>query len=1156
MDSQPLFSRVDSDPPNNKNANNSNSPKNVEAYQKPGSGNSLKSTNPFRKHEAATGLDASQFPSPEPYHPIGTRKNTPVRAVFHDLTTAHSSITSGTARSRQRTLSNNNSDAPDEGNSIPLQELELSKRDEGSSILQDLPLPPLPAILSKTRYERKQDLLTDHDEVFAGQNANLAIPIQPSLPEPKQSVFASIKNALASISSPSETHWPRERQTSALVQDPTSLEDDKNHEFDYVDDCSNYHSSAGPVQYPPSTPRGIRNTSLRTTGNGYPMNYHRPNLPASSPPLPMNTYPRKFSRFANGSDEISLREGSTVGNIVQHYAGSEGLDGDGSDLEQGPGARDPKAHSRNLFKPRNLGHDLVSSSPLYEPLQPSGLQIRKQRQGDKLMVVHSQTPRFDFAKDGLISGPAISSQNGRYNSSSVENPLGASNTNEGPQTPRRNAVRNPDSNEFFDESISDAANSTLPSLPRISYRNPFRPNQARGVQAHADPDHCVYDDDPNQELTSEPRMPLEREVSQALRRASGYSVYSVGSASSSVLDYGAILNYGNDAGIQSNTIGLLKGMEKEKVSGEANNNGGVHIADEQAKGFYDEDAIPTNWINSRQGIRVPINHNGSYPDSPPESLIDEHPKQLCQRRSTPADDNNDWETVGESGFGLDYAYGNDSGLIGGTVRRTGSSIANTSDEGTASIHFTDLDEFGSTERIAQHPGTIQYSGDYRQRDLKMTKMPILMPVFNGHKVNGYLADSNRIRPPPNPVFFRPAPLTEAHKHPFNSTPPEVMPPARVAKPRSIMRSHLAPTNSKAASSSQSGTQRDKDDTYRKPSFTGQSSRRACEWTDSYRQTGSSVSTQSHPFSEDDKHHPSSWQHVMAFANGGNVPGFRRDGSRICNPHSLKDEISLRDMLDDEQQNDKLTRPVGKQKGNGQIRIVPSLSRQPPGAFYQGLRAVSDQKRLNVPSQHDGAGKSTSRRSTVKAYGTTSLRPLSLVNDRLPSTPLRNVSNNSDVFDSDDFVYRSPLAPPKRSTWQKLYSNSRLFELQQRAKADGLYSSKSTLSNANEGLSRRHLYEPPKLAAKPSKVNHDPNLRDWKTKVSVIVLVLCCFFPPLLILYAIGKMDGIMIWWSNGEFSGFGKAQKKWAGILLCTEVFIIGILLIAFLAWFFSKRHG
>ncbi|KAH9220482.1 hypothetical protein DL95DRAFT_262878, partial [Leptodontidium sp. 2 PMI_412] len=110
------------------------------------------STNPFRKHEAATGLDASQFPSPEPYHPIGTRKNTPVRAVFHDLTTAHSSITSGTARSRQRTLSNNNSDAPDEENSIPLQELELSKRDEGSSILQDLPLPPLPAILSTTRY--------------------------------------------------------------------------------------------------------------------------------------------------------------------------------------------------------------------------------------------------------------------------------------------------------------------------------------------------------------------------------------------------------------------------------------------------------------------------------------------------------------------------------------------------------------------------------------------------------------------------------------------------------------------------------------------------------------------------------------------------------------------------------------------------------------------------------------------------------------------------------------------------------------------------------------------------------------------------------------------------------------------------------------------
>ncbi|PVH76368.1 hypothetical protein DL98DRAFT_641469 [Cadophora sp. DSE1049] len=1144
MDPQSLLRRIDTDSPKAENGSQSESPIDNEAKQRAGSGNSQNPTNPFRRHNDAPGQDATRFSSPEPYLPTSVRKTTPARAVFYDLPTAHSSITSGTARNKLRTLSNNNSEAPEEENSIPLQDLEFLKRDEEGSILKDLPLPQLPAVLSTTRYERAKDLLTDEDDILSGKRANLGTPMQPSLPESGQSVFASIKNALVSVSSPSQTHWPRGRQKSK------DYDQDNDVEADFMDDYSNYHSSAGPVQYPPSTPGGICNSNFRSRSNGYPMSYQRPNLPASSPPLPLSTNHHKFSRLVSGSTEVSLPEGSTVGNIVQHYAGSEGLDGDASDLEQGIGVGDSKVRSRNLFRPRTFGHDLLPSSPLYEPLQPSGLLIRKQRQGDKSEAAYAQPPRFDFPRNQYSSAPVSSSENGGYNSSSLPNQQGPLGIHNGLRTPQLQAARNLDSNDFFGESTSDAANSTLPSLPRISYRNPFRPNPTRFL-ARADPDHCVYDAEPNQASTPEILVPLEREVSQALRRASGYSVYSVGSASSSLLDYGAILNYGQDKENPSTATRLLKDKDKDDIPGESHKIGG-HIVDERAKGFYDKDAIPTNWINSRQSIRVPINHNGSFPDSPPESPFDEQPHKPSQRHSTPADDNNDWETVGESGFGLDYGYENDSGLIGGTIRRTGSSIANTSDEGTASIHFADLDEFGSTERIAQHPGTIQYSGDYRQRDLKKSQMPILMPVFNGHKVNGYLADSIRIRPPPVPTYFRPAPLTEPHKHPFNSTPPEVMPPARAVKPRGILRSQLAPTDSKAASSGQSGPQGGRTSTYRKPSFTGQSSKPVSEWTDSYRQTGPSVSTQRHPFAEE-QDRPSSWQHVMAFANGGNVPGYRKDGSRICDPRSLKDGLSIREVLDDESQIN--VAPTGKRGSNSYAPIVPSSSRQPPGAFYQGLRAVSDQKRLQDPSQHDGAAKSTTRRSTVKAYGTTSLRPLSLLNDRLPSTPLRNVSNQSDMGSSDDFVYRSPLAPPLRSTWQKLYSNSRLFELQQRAKADGVYSSRSTLPSSNEGLSRRHLYEPPKLAAWRDKDNNDPDIRVWKIRFSVIVLVLCCFFPPLLILFALGKMDGIMIWWSDGEFSGFGKAQKKWAGIILCTEVFIIGILLIAFLASFFSKHH-
>ena len=56
------------------------------------------------------------------------------------------------------------------------------------------------------------------------------------------------------------------------------------------------------------------------------------------------------------------------------------------------------------------------------------------------------------------------------------------------------------------------------------------------------------------------------------------------------------------------------------------------------------------------------------------------------------------------------------------AHRAGSSIADTSDEGTLSTYIPEISEYGSTERIAQHPGTVEYCGDYRQRDLKKTNI--------------------------------------------------------------------------------------------------------------------------------------------------------------------------------------------------------------------------------------------------------------------------------------------------------------------------------------------------------------------------------------------------------------------------------------------------
>ncbi|CAL3972638.1 unnamed protein product [Diplocarpon coronariae] len=1098
-----------------------------------------RSTNPFRKHTDASGSNSSTLPSPETYLPAGTRKYTPARAVFFDLSTAHSSITSGTVRARVNTSSKDHVNALEE-NSIALQDWEPAKQTNKASSPEDLPLPPPPALLTRGRgYERgyRHDFLSGQDEQYV--MAHLTAPIPPSFPEPEAATLTSPENVLTSISSPPPTHWPEDRRPSGEYghNSRCSEEQDRSRRSSSVEEEFNYHSSLYPSTSGGHRNGGMVSSSYRNTGNGLPMNYEQPKLPSSSPPVPMSTHPYKFSRLVSVSTDVSVPEASTVGNIVQHYVGSEGLNDATRADDERRGSSGNDARSRNHFRPRTLGHDRMTSSPLYGPLKPSGLRIDKQRQPDKQIGDRCAQPS---SSDLAIPS---SSSCGRRRVSDVRHGQNAE-------------VDEPNNIELaFDDTISDPADSTLPSLPRLSFRNPFRAEGPR-----ADPEDCVYDDEPKRPALN-PRLPLEREVSEALRRASGYSAYSVRSVPSEHLDFTAILSYGKVRADQSssNVTGSQKYKRRERTDLENHHNGIRHV-DEQGKAFYDENAIPPTWINSRQSIRIPINqngarnHNGSFPHSPPPSPPGPAAQQTPNRQSTQDEDHNDWETVGESVFGLCHEDDNDPGLIGGNVGRAGSSIANTSGTGASSVHIAELEEFGSTDRIAQHPGNIQFSGDYRQRDLKKTKMPILAPVFNGHKVNGYLADSMRVRQPTNPHYFQsPPPLTEAHKHPFNSSPPDVLSSARPAKSKGILRSFLSPNDPKIPDFRNGGTQRGEGSNTR-----GQGSGQA--WTDSYRQTGPFVSTQDHPFArhamDEDNARPTSWQYVIDSANNFSTPNVSgQDNPRV--PGSTryhKHEVSLREMLEDDRQDGGAeAHRQGKKTAPFQILTGPASARRPPGAFYQGLRTVSNQPRVGS-NQCDGTAKAAGKRIPSRTYGTKSLRPLSLVTDRQESTPIS--STNHSELAASGFVYRSPLAPPKRSTWQRLYTNSGLFELQERAKADGVYSSRTTISSAdNERLSRRHLYEPPRLVSIDARQsNRKSSLQARKSNISLVVLALCALFPPLLILYALGLLDSFMAWYSDGEFYEFGKGQKKWAGIVLVVEVVVIAVLVVAFTVSF-VKDH-
>ena len=682
----------------------------------------------------------------------------------------------------------------------------------------------------------------------------------------------------------------------------------------------------------------------------------------------------------------------------------------------------------------------------------------------------------------------------------------------------------------------------------------------------------------------EERLPLEREVSKALRRASGFSAYSNASISSSVIE-----QFGKYR-IESRTsqiIGLLRRLHTEDApqSGSEDVDEKGRILAAQAQAFYDQGAIAPDWITTRQhhGVRVPIHHKGFMPDSPPDSR---HDLDTCfGRRAVTSkeqeDDVNDWETVGESALGTEFKSGKDTPrILGGTVHRAGSSIANTSDEGTQrtpSPHIPEIDEFGSTERIAQHPGNIRYFGDYRQRDLKKTRIPVFLPVFREHKVNGYMADSTRIRPPPIPFGPNPLPpLAKPHTNPFNSPPPDIKTVRAVKPSYSVSRGQgsrnqrlFPPPTITLSTSEESEITKHMFSPHhaKRPSRAAEPLCQTYDWMDDFGDPGPAINMQQF-LNSDVPDRPNSWQHMMTFAKGDTVQGSNPDGSRIVNSSAAGikytgTDAPLKSGLLDNTQTDGFveTTTHPRKETVTQVRDHKPLVKGPPGAFYKDLRSRPDSKHASWSYERERSSKVPARHGSTKDYPTNTLRPLSLLADRRPSTHIRASARPSEETIPNDFVYRSPLAPPLRNSWKQLYSKSQLSLIREAAKGDGFLEAQTVpnggllRASIKHGGSCKHLLEAPRLFRWPREPSTRNGLCERKRKISVVVVCLCNIFPPMLFLYAIGRLDGIIVWWTNGEFSTFGKSQKRWACIAMCFWGLATFVGLVSFLIYRFSG-HG
>ncbi|KAH6669943.1 hypothetical protein B0J14DRAFT_516824, partial [Halenospora varia] len=664
----------------------------------------------------------------------------------------------------------------------------------------------------------------------------------------------------------------------------------------------------------------------------------------------------------------------------------------------------------------------------------------------------------------------------------------------------------------------DSASDKSASPPRA--RNPFGETPRLTVNG-AGESHIVYDDDEfDVGRPAATLPPLERDISQQLRRASRFSTYSTGSMDDLIINNYRWLGQKNPSTAASRLSRSI--LAPERVTGDARRHSG-DITDQsrglpaQLSSFYAPGAVSPSWIqkNTQQAARQ---------------------AKQAKLQATIEDENeeqDDWETVRESAFGTEVSYG----YLGGGIKRAGSSVADMTDDGN---NLPDFDDFETTNRIAQHPAHPQYKSEYRQRDLKGSRVPVFAPVYREHKVNGYLNDSTRTRPQPASSGYAPPPsLGRAVPNPFATPPPQVLPAKALAYRgvgigmfKSKNPNHFKPSMRSLCTEIEEADHDDEPKTY-------MSEEQRRTWMREFSKHKLTLSTENEFLKESPtRSRPSSWQQMMDMAADGAIIDFNGTFKTDAIKQNAASDQKLRPL----ESSGKLLadqlakiKPSGKKDSASKSRI--SLSAIPPGAQYQGLDGTSRAKK----EQARRAAYRQSSSDHAKKYPTNQLRPLTLV-ESLPTSSYR--------------PDQSPHGTPRRQSWRALYSPNQLRDMEQAGRGDRManipevqsHSTFFSTNNTQNGGDNRFLFENPTLRQWKREIS----FVDEKTRCSVAVLCFSALFPPFLLLYILGTLDPIITWWTDGRFVTYAKRQRRLALVLLIIWCCVIVAGLIAFIAYWFS----
>jgi hypothetical protein len=576
---------------------------------------------------------------------------------------------------------------------------------------------------------------------------------------------------------------------------------------------------------------------------------------------------------------------------------------------------------------------------------------------------------------------------------------------------------------------------------------------------------------------ADPRSTKERDVSAALHRVSAFSIsgqYFGGRAP-------------GDGVVESSTdsSGLLNFMNRSTPAPPPRL---------QDRGFYHNSAIHKTWLDNHQFERVRI------PIARPASVTSEYSTPSMRHEGSGQDEEEDWETVLDSG--IPSRSPSNPHRVSCRKNRAGSSIANISDDGFEDPIIYAHSDFSSTDRIIQHPARMEYSHDYRLREIREGGYPVLLPSYNTPTVNGFPMNSQRSINAFQHVVdgndgFELSALPRNHTNPFKATPPGGLDARPHEDDEEVHRFPFNPSlrmvSGDAAIMSPYEMERPR------------SPRRL------YGRPGAPPSGRSL-----DGNHSTRWAVGSSIADASTERSFEVDYEQPTPP------------------------PIRTARKNVQ-RPLPVATAGLGGHRQEGRQPTDGRRKAHFRDVQSNFRRS--KKSPAQVYPTNQMRPLSLVEALREPKPAAKVNGMPTSTSRNEFEYRSPLAPVKSKSWRQLYTKDHLSDIRKAARADGVFDLESLSQQSSrpsaEAFPRRQsafvrLPMSPRILHGRRESAHTVKLYEkQQQRYSTIVFLLCFCFPPLLIIYGTGYMDNMVVWMTSGNVDTFTRIHKRVALCLGC-----------------------